>query len=252
MNIGFFDSGIGGLTVLRHALEILPNENYLYYADIKNVPYGTKTKDEVEKLAIEAVSFLVSIGAEIVVIACNTATSVAVNTLREIFNIPIVGMEPAVKPAVNLPQPGKVLVLATDLTLKEAKMEELINSLNGHDIIDTLPLPGLVNFAEQGVFQSEKVLDYLKQAFAAYNFGQYKAVVSGCTHFAYYRESIRKILPPDIRIIDGAEGTVKRLKSFVDNPERAGGVIKFYVSGDPATYDDEKRFKDLLIVAGNN
>jgi glutamate racemase len=241
MKIGFFDSGIGGITVLSHALQVLPNETYLYYADIKNVPYGTKTKGEVEKLTISAISFLVKLGAEIVVIACNTATSVAVNSLRKKFNIPIIGMEPAVKPAINLPEEGKVLVFATDLTLREAKMNELIKNLHGDDIIDKLPLPGLVTFSEEGIFDSEEVINYLQEVFAPYNFDEYKAIVLGCTHFCYYREIMRKILPSHIKIIDGAEGTINRLSSFIVKSGDTGGSIKFYLSGEPATPDDEKK-----------
>ena len=124
MKIGFFDSGIGGLTVLSEALKRLPHHEYLYYADTEHAPYGKRPKEEVLMYVLEAVDFLVQQGAQMIVIACNTATSIAITTLREKYDIPIIGMEPAVKPAIECVSDGskRVLVTATPLTLKEEKM----------------------------------------------------------------------------------------------------------------------------------
>ncbi len=128
MKIGFFDSGIGGLTVLSEAIKRLPNHEYLYYADTLHAPYGPKPKEEVRGYVFEAIEFLVQQGAQIIVIACNTATSIAIEELRTKYSIPIIGMEPAVKPAIHLKDEMKkrVLVTATPLTLKEEKLHRLI------------------------------------------------------------------------------------------------------------------------------
>ena len=125
MKIGFFDSGIGGLTVLSEALKRLPNHEYLYYADTVHAPYGPKPKEEVREYVFKAIEFLVNEGAQIIVIACNTATSIAVSELRQKYSIPIIGMEPAVKPAIESVENStkRVLVTATPLTLKEEKLK---------------------------------------------------------------------------------------------------------------------------------
>ena len=154
MYIGFFDSGIGGLSVLKEALKILPNENYIYYGDTENAPYGTKTKEEVKDLTFRAVEFLDKHKIKALVVACNTATSAAVRELREKYSFPIIGMEPAIKPAVeNNQKKGKrVLTLATPLTLKEEKFQSLISKFDVEHIVDMLPAPKLVEFAEKFIF----------------------------------------------------------------------------------------------------
>ena len=125
--IGFFDSGVGGLSVMREALKIMPNEDYIYFGDSKNAPYGTRTVDEVRKLTFDAVDFLLSKGVKGIVIACNTATSAAVAALRmEYPELPIVGIEPALKPAVELNKEGSILIMATSMTLKEKKFNNLM------------------------------------------------------------------------------------------------------------------------------
>ena len=128
MKIGFFDSGIGGITVLNEAIKQLPNEDYIYFADTDNTPYGVKPKDEVKKYILAAIDFIYAKGVDAIVIACNTATSIAIEDLREKYNIPILGMEPAVKPAIekNHSTNKRVLVTATPLTLKEEKLKNLM------------------------------------------------------------------------------------------------------------------------------
>jgi glutamate racemase len=127
-SIGVFDSGLGGLSVLATLQKLLPNESYIYVGDSKNAPYGTKSKEEVLELSRQICNQLVSLDVKAIVIACNTATSAAVNQLREEYDIPIIGMEPAVKPALRQSK-GKVAVLATEMTLKEEKFQKLIESL---------------------------------------------------------------------------------------------------------------------------
>ncbi|MGJ0848412.1 glutamate racemase [Tissierella praeacuta] len=236
MQIGFFDSGIGGITVLYDTLKILPNEDYIYYADTLNVPYGQKTKEEVKKYIFNAIEFIIDQGVKAIVIACNTATSVAIEELRAKYNIPIIGMEPAVKPAVekNKNVDKRVLVTATALTLKEEKLQNLITKLDNDHIVDLLPLPGLVEFAERFEFNEEVVMAYLEEELLKYDLNKYETIVLGCTHFSFYKDVFRKILPIDTDIIDGNLGTVKNLKRILGKMNvlnEGSGSITFYNSG---------------------
>lgn len=236
MQIGVFDSGIGGITVLHDALKMLPDEDYIYYADTLNVPYGPKPKDEVKKYVFNAVEFIIKQGVKAVVIACNTATSVAVKDLRVKYSIPIIGMEPAVKPAIenNKDINKRVLVTATALTLKEEKLQNLIARLDSEHIVDLLPLPGLVEFAERFEFDEQIVLPYLQSELSKYDLSKYEAIVLGCTHFPLYKDMFRKLLPPYVNIIDGNNGTVKNLKRILtemNSLNEGSGNIVFYNSG---------------------
>ncbi|MCX7821775.1 MAG: glutamate racemase [Brevinematales bacterium] len=232
--IAFFDSGIGGLTVLKETIKILPFENYIYFADIDNVPYGTKPKEEVRKYIFDAVDFLIKQKAKMIVIACNTATSVAIKDLRKNFSIPIVGMEPAVKPALEKNGNKKVLVLATSLTLAEQKLKELIETYDKNHQVDKLPLDGLVRFAENFDFESQDVINYLKNEFAKININEYGTLVLGCTHFLYFKKAIKNLIPKETLLIDGNEGTARNIKrilcekSLINN--NGNSNIKFFAS----------------------
>ena len=147
MPIGFFDSGVGGLSVLREALKLMPNENYIYFGDSINAPYGVRNVDEVKDLTYKAVEFLLDKGAKAIVIACNTATSAAVASLRISYpNIPLVGIEPAVKPAVKLNTNKKVIIMATPMTIKEKKFNNLMNRFKEEAEIVPMPCAGLMEF----------------------------------------------------------------------------------------------------------
>ena len=215
--IAFFDSGMGGLTVMNMAIAAYPAAQYIYYADIAHVPYGKKKKKQIRKYVKGAVEFLISKKIDILVIACNTATSVCIKELRRDYDLPIIGMEPAVKPAVKLlTQPQqKILVCATKLTLKEKKLKDLITNLEADDRTNLLSLQKLVAYAEKGNFKGKKVRKYLKQKFSDFDWKNYSALVLGCTHFRYYIKLIRKMIPDHIAIIDGNTGTVNRLLHFL-------------------------------------
>ena len=236
MKIGFFDSGIGGLTVLYQALKILPAENYIYYADTANVPYGEKTKDQVRRYVFEAADFIAKAKVKALVVACNSATSAAIIDLRRKYNFPVLGIEPAVKPAIEkIHQDGKrVLVLATNLTLREEKYTSLVAALDNEGVVDGLPLPGLVEFAEKFIFDENVVLPYLREQFAQFDLSRYEYVVLGCTHFPLYKDMIRKLLPAYTEIIDGGIGTAKNLKRILQDMSMLGGgsgQIEYYNSG---------------------
>ena len=189
MPIGFFDSGVGGLSVLKEALKIMPNENYIYFGDSKNAPYGVKDFKEVKALTYEAVEFLLSKGAKGLVIACNTATSAAVAALRVTYpKIPIVGIEPAVKPAVKLKRPGKIIIMATPVTLKLEKFHKLLDLYKDEAEIIPMPCAGLMEFVEAGNINGKETVEYLKEKFAQYNKNDIASIVLGCTHYPFIKD----------------------------------------------------------------
>lgn len=251
MLIGIFDSGIGGITVLKKALELLPDAEYIYYADTKNVPYGVKQKHEVMNFVFSALDFLSKKDIRIAVIACNTATSVAISELRERFAFPIIGMEPAVKPAITNNSGKKILVLATSLTLRESKLEELISSLDKKQRIRKLALDELVMYAERFDFNSDEVVPYIKDKLSDIDFHEYETIVLGCTHFIYYSKIIQEVVGKHISIIDGNEGTVRNMIRTINRnmpiPENncRKGKITFYSSG---AEDPPDRVNKLLAI----
>lgn len=242
MKIGFFDSGMGGLSVLQEARRQLPKEQFLYYADEEHVPYGEKTQEEVIGYVEEAVRFMVDKEVKAIVIACNTATSVAIKRLREQYSFPIVGMEPAVKKAIDTHGKKRVLVAATPITVRGEKMKGLIQRVDHEHLVDLVPLPQLVRFAERGEFASTSVFDYLKKEFSHFSLEQYDAIVLGCTHFNYFKDSMRRILPEGIRFVDGNEGTVRQLTHELERfhlLEDQEQEITYYFSGKKVIQQEE-------------
>ena len=251
MSIGIFDSGIGGITVLHDALKLIPNADYLYYADTDNVPYGTKSKKEVRQFMLDAAAFLIEKPVAALVVASNPATSAAIDDLRRLYSIPIIGMEPAVKPAVKHNGSKRILVTATPLALKEEKLKNLILKFDNAHMVDLLPLPGLVHFAEDFVFGEETVLPYLHEQLRNYDLDKYGTVVLGCTHYLYYKRIFNKLLPSHIHIIDGNAGTVRNLKRTIEEIGLAfsgTGKITFYASGREVT-DPETRARYLGFIS---
>lgn len=208
--IGLFDSGVGGISVLKEAMRQMPAERFVFFGDTKNAPYGTKTKEEVLALSRSAVKLLLEEGCKAVVIACNTATSAAAATLRaEYPDLPIIGMEPAIKPAQQLRHGGIVLALATPGTIAGEKYARLY-SLYGEGV-ESLPCGGLMEFAERGEMQGERLRAFLSDLFAPFAGRQVDAVVLGCTHYVFLRDAIAAHFP-GVPLIDGNEGTVRHLQ----------------------------------------
>ncbi|MCL1865106.1 MAG: glutamate racemase [Spirochaetes bacterium] len=254
MSIAFFDSGIGGITVLHEALKSCQSDEYIYYADTLNAPYGTKSKDEVRKFVLSAMNFITSLKVSAVVIACNTATSVAIEDIRKRYSLPIIGMEPAVKPAVEITEgtQKRVLVTATPLTLQEEKLKNLIDRVDNEHIVDLLPLPELVQFAENFEFKEDVVGDYLNGKLSACDLNKYGTIVLGCTHFIFYKNLFKKIIPDHIDVIDGNTGTINNLKKMLNLTDKHSDSkcnIKWYASG-KQVYDIKKiaEFERLLLL----
>lgn len=207
--IGMFDSGVGGISVLREAVRRLPHERFVFFGDTKNAPYGTKTKEEVLALSRRVVEILLDRGCKAIVIACNTATSAAAASLRtEYPDIPIIAMEPALKPASLLHRDGVVLALATPGTIAGKKYADLY-ALYGKGVV-SLPCGGLMEFAERGETDSPALHAYLSGLFQPYISQKVEAIVLGCTHYVFLKRAIGAHFP-SVPLIDGNEGTVRQL-----------------------------------------
>lgn len=235
--IAVFDSGVGGISVLRELVKIMPNENYIYFGDSKNAPYGMKTKQEVLELTLSCAKNLFNgvydRAAKALVVACNTATSAAVRELRQLYpQIPIVGIEPAVKPAVVHRPGGQVLVMATPMTIREEKFKTLMGRYSKQATIIPLPCPGLMDFVERGDLDSEDFRKYLEELLYAYRTNKVDAAVLGCTHYPFAKKMIQEILGQEVMIFDGGEGTAREMKRRLSeadllNPSEEPGEIVF-------------------------
>lgn len=259
MKIGFFDSGIGGLSVLNSALKHVANEQFIFYADKSHVPYGEKTQQQIIEYTDRAVQFMLDLNVKVIVIACNTATSAAIKVLREKYTIPIIGMEPAVKKAIDIYGNKRVLVAATPLTVQGKKMQKLIKRVDNEKLVDLVPLPKLVRFAEKGEFESAKVTEYLAGELNKYSIEEYSSIVLGCTHFNYFKDSLRKLLPAHVKFVDGNEGTVNKLLQELQRLEEDSShiqTIEYYYSGTKVSDDEEllklnkclNRLDEMLLI----
>ncbi len=222
MKIGIFDSGIGGLSVLHEAYHRIKGQEFIFYADTDHVPYGTKEPEVILEYVRGCAAFLMKQGVDAIVIACNTATSVAVRQLRQELEIPIIGMEPAVKPAVEHTDDKRVLVMATPVTLREAKLKTLIERVDEHHRVDLLAMPELVRFAESEQFGSAELKAYLETQFSKVHPEEYSALVMGCTHFNYFKDLYREFFPADTIFIDGNLGTIRYLMKQLGLPREEG------------------------------
>ena len=251
MPVGFFDSGLGGLTVLDKALRMMPDEDYIYYADEANVPYGEKTAEQISRYATEAVTCLRDRGCKAVVIACNTATSVAVENLRRTFDLPIIGIEPAVKPAVEQDGHRRILVMATPVTIRESRLKGLIASLDAEDAVDLLAMPELVRFCEGEEFDSPAVRSYIRERLQGKEPSAYSALVLGCTHFNHFRAVLADFFPETVRIIDGSMGTARRLRKLLEQRGARGGGsgrVEYLVTGGEAAPEELVRRAGRLLA----
>ena len=235
--IAVFDSGVGGVSVLQHLVSMLPGERILYYGDSANAPYGTRSREQVEALTLAAAEKLMARGLKALVVACNTATSAAINELRAAWpELIIVGIEPAVKLACDRFPGGTVGVMATEMTLREGKFSELMHRFDGEEQILRLPAPGLVELVEQGKGNSPEASALLEPILGPWR-GKLDALVLGCTHYPFASRAISRVLGPDTPLMDGGEGTareaLRRLREadLLENGE--GALLIENSTGDP-------------------
>ena len=210
--IGVFDSGMGGISVLKELYKIMPEEDYIYFGDSINAPYGTKSLEEVRRLTIINVQTLLAQNAKGIVVACNTATAAAVRILRSMYpGLPLVGIEPAIKPAALQPGHPRVLVMATPMTIKGRKYKNLMKQYEmDADIID-LPCPGLVEFVESGNTDGDDLRAFLEELLTPY-LREIDSIVLGCTHYPFVRGVIQQMAGERVRIFDGGSGTAREMQ----------------------------------------
>ena len=208
----FFDSGVGGISILRRSVRLLPCEDYLYFGDSLHAPYGVRSLGEVRELCLNALEPLIARGVKALVVACNTATSAAIGALRERYpDLIVIGTEPAIKPAVERHEGGRILVMATPMTLKEEKFLALQAQYQPRAEIIPLPCPGLMEFVEQGVTSGGAVEGYLLDKLEPYRNVPVSAIVLGCTHYPFLTGAIRRIVGRGPEILDGSHGVAMQL-----------------------------------------
>lgn len=246
--IGIFDSGVGGLSVLRHIREILPAERLIYVADRQHIPYGNKSHDFIKQRATLITEFLLRQDAKAIVVACNTATAAAINTLRKNYKLPILGMEPGIKPAMQLSRNGMIGVLATEGTLDSGKFKGLIERhANGAELF-IRPCHGWVEEVESGDVDSPGSDAMVRKTLAPLLEKGVDTLVLGCTHYPFLQAAIRRTAGEKIHVVDTGFAVASHLKRRLqeeqllnDSPSEAGE--QFWCSG---PVDEMQRLTDRL------
>ncbi|MCR5282601.1 MAG: glutamate racemase [Lachnospiraceae bacterium] len=241
--IGVFDSGLGGISVLASLTKKLPREDFLFYGDSANAPYGEKSEEQVRSLSVDLADRLIQRGAKAVVIACNTATSAAAQTIRERYpEVPIVGVEPAVKPAALNLAHKKVLVMATSMTLARDKYKELAQRFEASASLLPLACPDLAARIEEGNLEGADLYRMLEKLLAPY-IGKVDGVVLGCTHYPFVKKQIASILG-ELPFFDGANGTANELSRRLG----AAGLLTQRTGPGRVIFDSSKKLPAELAL----
>lgn len=231
-NIGFFDSGIGGISVLKNSISILPNESFVYFGDSKNSPYGSKLQSEIIRLSLKICNFLIyENNCKAIVVACNTASSASINFLREKYEpaIPIIGVEPAIKPSIKYIEEnnlnGKILVLATPFTILGEKFKNLLKIYEKFNV-KCVPLKDLAYMIEFN-FNRNEIKNYLITELKDH-LRDTSSIVLGCTHYYFVKDILKEIFHGDVKIFDGGEGTSAELnrRLILSNIKNCESVTK--------------------------
>ena len=211
--IAVFDSGVGGISVLRHLVKQMPGERYLYFGDSANAPYGSRTTEEVRQLTFAAAEKLMGeYPIKALVLACNTATAAAVQQLRSAYpEMIVIGIEPALKLAADHFPRGRIGVMATEVTLREEKFDMLMHRFDENCTITKIPAPGLVQLVEAGKAEEGETEDLLKTILGPY-VGKLDALVLGCTHYPFAAKAISRVLGEKVRLLDGGDGTARETR----------------------------------------
>lgn len=254
--IGVFDSGLGGISVLKELVQLMPYEDYVYFGDSEYAPYGIKNKDEIIERCIYICEYFKNQNVKAIVVACNTATSAAIDVLREKYaDIHIIGMEPALKVAAYKKESNNIIVMATNLTLNEKKFKNLMKRYSDKNNIIKLPCPELVEIVEKGLIDDKEfVKKQLKKYFSNYDVSKIDSIVLGCTHFVFYKEYIEELLPKTINIVDGNNGTARNLNKILSDhnelyiTEKQKSISKDKVN----ILDNNTNYKSKINIINNN
>lgn len=249
--IGLFDSGIGGTSIWKEVHNLLPNENTIYLADSKNAPYGLKSKDEIISLCFKNTEFLLKHNCKIIVVACNTATTNAIKELREKYDIPFIGIEPAIKPAALKSKTHTIGILATKGTLNS---ELFHNSVAQHPEVKIIEQigHGLVQLIENGDINTPEMTELLESYLLPMVEKNIDYLVLGCSHYPYLVPQIKKIIPSRIKIIDSGEAVAKQTKKILEeqnllnNNEDLSSQI-FYTNSQTEVLDSILNHKENVI-----
>ena len=234
--IGVFDSGVGGLSVFKELIKLIPKENYIFVADQINVPYGEKTKKELEKITLKICNFLISKNSKIIVVACNTATCYAIEFLRANVKVPIVGTVPAIKPATEKTKTEIIAVMSTPATSKSAHLKKLIKTYAGNIKVVNVGCADLEDVIETGTLNSPKVSQLLLKYTKPIKKAGADVVVLGCTHYPFLKSQIKKILKEKVMLVDSGKAIAKHTKEVLRQMgvlKDIGGGTDFYTTGDP-------------------
>ncbi len=237
MKIGVFDSGIGGLWVLAHLQRELPQYEYVFLADQAHVPYGNRSESEIVDLCFKNTDFLLAQGCQMIVVACNTATSAGIIKLRERYtDVQFVGMEPAIKPATEMTHTRHIGVLATKLTIEGEKIKESINKYANGVEVHTCVGQGLVELVERGMADTDEAEELLNKYLQPLMNENIDELVLGCTHYPFLIKRIQKILGDKVNIIDPASAVVNRVKFLLEEKGIAiyegNATMQFFTTGD--------------------
>ena len=236
--IAVFDSGVGGISVLRHLVRQMPGERFLYFGDSANAPYGSRTTEEVRSLTLAAAKKLTTeYPIKALVIACNTATAAAVKQVREAYpHLIVIGIEPALKVAADHFPGGRVGVMATEVTLREEKFDTLLHRFHENCTIAKIPAPGLVQLIEQGKVDGEETEALLRTFLTPY-IGKLDALVLGCTHYPFAANAISRVLEGKTVLLEGGDGTARETKRRLEQAglleEGTGEVVIINSAKDP-------------------
>ena len=240
--IGMFDSGAGGPAVLAEVRRLLPGEDVVYYADTAWFPYGPRPRDDVLARAAAVTGDLMSRGAKLIVVACNTATSAAIASLRESFDVPFVGMEPALKPAAARTSTGVVALLVTPGTARGEKLASLIDR-HGRDVrVAVIEAPGLADAVESGALAAAATLALVRRYAAEVRACGADVLALGCTHYAFLRDAFERELGPGVDVIEPSEAVARQVALVLGEcglrrPRDAGGSVEYMCSGDAARFE---------------
>jgi glutamate racemase len=237
--IGVFDSGVGGISVLQHIHALLPHEQLLYVADSRYAPYGNKTPQEIQSRCFEIADFLIANGVKAIVVACNTATAAAIDMMREKYSLPIIGMEPAVKPAAEASKNGVIGVLATVGTLKSAQFAGLLESYGRNVKVVTQGCIGLVECIERGELSTDNTFDLLKQYCQPLLDEGADTIVLGCTHYPFVKPLIQQIVGKNVTLIDTGAAVAKHLQKRLATldlltQQHQAGSVRFWTNSQAA------------------